>query len=158
MLKLNVGFSRKVGEAHYGSRGASVNLELELDPALTEDRERLQERMRRLFILAKESVEAELRVRSERSGHSRNNNSNGDGSRNRINGDGQSSAPRQATQSQARAIHAIAERLGLALEDRLREQFGVESPEQLTLPQASQLIDELKGHDGSAAPSSRGRR
>ena len=31
MIKLNCGFSRKVGEANYGSRGASVNLELEIE-------------------------------------------------------------------------------------------------------------------------------
>ena len=31
MIKLNAGFSRKVGEPNYGSRGASVNVELELE-------------------------------------------------------------------------------------------------------------------------------
>ena len=34
MIKLNAGFSRKVGEANYSSRGASVNLELELESSM----------------------------------------------------------------------------------------------------------------------------
>ena len=33
-LKLNVGASRKVGDNNYGSRGASINLEMELDGTL----------------------------------------------------------------------------------------------------------------------------
>ncbi|MCE9607598.1 MAG: hypothetical protein K8U03_22145 [Planctomycetia bacterium] len=33
MLKLNVGFTKKIGEANYGSRGATVNPELELNSA-----------------------------------------------------------------------------------------------------------------------------
>ena len=33
-LKLNCGFSKKVGEANFGSRGASVNLELEVESDL----------------------------------------------------------------------------------------------------------------------------
>ena len=41
VLNLNVGFNRKAGEANYGSRGASVNLELELDSGLAGDPERL---------------------------------------------------------------------------------------------------------------------
>ena len=30
MLKLNIGFNRKVGEPNYSSRGASVNLEIQV--------------------------------------------------------------------------------------------------------------------------------
>ena len=37
MLKLSTGFSRKVGEPNFGSRGASVNLEIEIDSAITQD-------------------------------------------------------------------------------------------------------------------------
>ena len=60
MLKLNVGLSQKIGEANYGSRGASVNLELELDSALAADPDKLKDRIRCLFALAKASVEEEL--------------------------------------------------------------------------------------------------
>ena len=33
-LKLNVGASKKIADQSYGSRGASVNVEMELDSAL----------------------------------------------------------------------------------------------------------------------------
>jgi hypothetical protein len=59
-MKLNVGLSRKVGEPNYGSRGASVNLELELDNSLVEQPERLRDRIRQLYQLAKASVDEEL--------------------------------------------------------------------------------------------------
>ena len=36
-LKLNAGLSRKVADGNYGSRGASVNIELELDSGLVDD-------------------------------------------------------------------------------------------------------------------------
>ena len=31
MLKINIGFNRKVGEANYGSRGGRVNLEIKVE-------------------------------------------------------------------------------------------------------------------------------
>ena len=60
VLNLNVGFNRKAGEPNYGSRGASVNLELELDSGLDADPDRLKDRVRFLFGLAKNSVDEEL--------------------------------------------------------------------------------------------------
>ena len=59
-LKLNVGLSRKIGEANFGSRGASVNLELELEAGLAGEPGRLHDRIRQLFRLAKDSVDEEL--------------------------------------------------------------------------------------------------
>jgi hypothetical protein len=53
MLKLNAGFSRKVGEPNYGSRGASVNVELELESGLVGDADGLMNRIRSLFSIAK---------------------------------------------------------------------------------------------------------
>jgi hypothetical protein len=59
-LKLNVGLSRKIGDSDYGSRGGSVNLELELDSGLVNDSARLQERIRQLFGLVRTSLTEEL--------------------------------------------------------------------------------------------------
>lgn len=61
MIKLNTGFSRKVGEPNYGSRGASVNLELEVESTAIRDPERMQEKIRALFNLARRAVDEELR-------------------------------------------------------------------------------------------------
>ena len=60
MLKLNAGFSRKVGEPNYGSRGASVNVELELESNLIGDPDALSARIKSLFDLARRSVDEEL--------------------------------------------------------------------------------------------------
>ena len=60
MIKVNCGFSRKVGEANYGSRGASVNLELELATEAAHDGDALQDKIKRMFILAKKAVDDEL--------------------------------------------------------------------------------------------------
>ncbi|MEX2307270.1 MAG: hypothetical protein WD738_06735, partial [Pirellulales bacterium] len=51
---------------------------------------------------------------------------------------------RPATANQIRAIHAIANRQNLDLAGELRARFAVERPEELTLDQASQLIDAIK--------------
>jgi hypothetical protein len=60
MIKLNAGFSRKVGEANYSSRGASVNVDLELESALIQEPEKLHEKIRVLFGIAKKAVDEEL--------------------------------------------------------------------------------------------------
>lgn len=58
-LKLNIGLRRKVGEPNCGSRGASVNLELELDSGLLSDPPRLREPNKNLFGLVKVSLPEE---------------------------------------------------------------------------------------------------
>ena len=60
MLKLNVGLNRKVGEPNYGSRGGSVNMEVELDNSLMQEPERLRETVSRLFAMVRQSLEQEL--------------------------------------------------------------------------------------------------
>jgi len=146
MLKLNVGFNRKSGEANYGSRGASVNLELELDSGLASDPERLKERIRFLFTLAKASVEDEL------TNHSANCNGTSSAAVNgndHTNGQSQTSA-RRATASQVRALHAIAKRHNLDASNIVQSRYGTNRPEDLSITEASELIDSFKSSSNGA--------
>ena len=153
-LKLNVGLLRKVGESNFGSRGASVNLELEFESALVGEPERLRERILQLFMLARVSVDEELQGQQGQPaepppdvGHRNNGNCNGSD-----NGHGESNghaAPRLATDSQVRAIFAIAKRVSGELQDRL-SRYRVFRPQDLTINQASELIDSLKAEDAGA--------
>lgn len=163
-LKLNVGLSRKVGEPNYGSRGATVNLELEVDSTLAAEPDRLQERIRELFGLAKASVDEELRVAPsspnfpsqhatcQAADNTRQQHANGRSGAARSatgayrsNGNGRQAAnnPPPATASQIRALHAIAKRLGLILEAEIKNRFDITDAAVLTIAEASQLIDEL---------------
>ena len=131
MIKLNAGVSRKVGEPNYGSRGASVNVELELESAVVNDTEALYEKIRRLFALAKHSVDEELGISTSDPG-------NGGGPSSTSNGD-----PRPATDKQKYAIAAICSENGFDEDQEAMGLFG-RPVSQLTLPEASQLIDHLK--------------
>lgn len=132
MLKLNVGAAKKVGEANYGSRGASVNLEMELESDLVAQPARLRERIRQLFGLAKESVEEELNGGGQHASPATTN------------GNARQPDGRSATQSQLRAIHAIADRHHVGLPELLRDDYCVTQASELSISQASQLIDQLK--------------
>src|SRR4051794_15088367 len=152
-LKLNIGLSRKVGEPNYGSRGASVNVELEVDSSLVGEPAKLQERIRQLFGLVRTSLTEEL------------NGSNGHagppadirqeiGSRPVTDGrlpmnqpNGSRGKGRPATQSQVKAIFGIARRQRIELAPFLQERFHVHRPDDLTVQEASQVIDELKSSD-----------
>ena len=134
MLKLNVGLSRKIGEANFGSRGASVHLELELDGGLVHDPDRLSDRIRHLFQLARASVDEELSRNGQQDPRS---DSRPESPRRAGNG-------RPATQSQVRALRAIAARQKIDLAAELRRRFDVERPQDLDLSQASELIDAIK--------------
>ena len=141
MLKVNVGLSRKVGESNYGSRGATVNLEIELDGSLAAQPDQLHDRIRQLFRLAKSSIDEELNGHSPSNGAS---DQNGNSTQNE----------RPATASQVRAIATISNRQKTDLVGLLRGRYHVERTEDLSLKQASDLIDHLKG----SANGSGGRR
>jgi len=149
-LKTNVGVSRKVSDNSYGSRGASVNLEVELDSTLIQEPERFHDRIRQVFRLAQQAIDQELNRQhgNGKASHSTNGAANGhatQSSHNGGNGNGHAKPnTRRATASQVRALHAIADHQGLDLSLTLRERYGIDYAEDLGIGQASELIDALK--------------
>jgi hypothetical protein len=142
-LKVNVGLSRKIGESNYGSRGASVNVELELDSSLIGEPAKFQERIRQVYGLVRTSLNDELNgaTNGQHSAPAANGNGSANG-----NGNQQTKRPRPATQSQVKAIHAIANNQRLDLSRYLTEHHRVNRPEDLDIKTASQVIDNLKGN------------
>ncbi|NNJ24335.1 hypothetical protein [Alienimonas chondri] len=152
MLKLNAGLSRKIGLPNYGSRGAMVNVEIELPADVLKDPEKLRRQVRGCFETLRAAVDEELGVtpqscndvqeqRWRPSADPRRN-----GRDNEHAADGNGGPP--ATEKQVRALHASARRAGVGLADELRERFGVVTADVLTRRQASEAIDGLKSRVG----------
>jgi hypothetical protein len=148
-MTLNVGASQKVADDHYGSRGASVNLEIELDSGLVMDSARLQDRIRQLFGLVRQSLAEELNGNGNSNGHGQPPRTSSkaapssqppDGRRTYGNG-------RLATAKQVKALYAIARERGFDLRKELRDRYNLDRPEQFTIQQASELIDTLRSNN-----------
>lgn len=142
MLKLNAGLSRKVGEPDYGSRGASVNLELEVEGHLANEPEALMERIRRLFALARTAVDEELNGGRPTNGTAKSS----------AHTPTKSNGQRPATASQVRAIRSICDRLHIDAEQLATDKFKMDLTS-LSLKDASSLIDELKAEAESLGRS-----
>ena len=138
MLKIIIGRSLKVGEPNYGSRGASVHFEAEIDHGLIEQPQALRQKIRELFVQAQAAVREELHgpetngtQRPATNGHQQPTTN------------GHQRPQRMATSSQLRAIHAIANRQRTNLSELLQE-LGIGRLEELSIGSASELIDRLK--------------
>lgn len=161
-LKLSVGFQKKIGLPEYGSVGANCQVDFEVDISLLDcNLEGFHQKAQRAFSACQQAVNDQLARQTQhgppkngngRNGHSAPGNGNGNGtngSNGNGNGNGHSGeTPRRATQSQARAIRAIASKQRIDLPQLLETRFGVGRPENLRLSDASSLIDELK-NDGA---------
>lgn len=149
MLKLNVGLSRKVGEANYGSRGASCHVEIELDGSLIQhDLDGFHRHARNAFRACRQAVTDELVRCDTPEGDtpppSRSSTSepgaNGNGHRNGTNGGGASQKQLNYANQLAGQINGLGVR---RLETLTNKMFG-KPMAGLSSLDASSLIDTLK--------------
>ena len=160
MLKLNAGLSRKIGQPDYGSRGAMVNVEIELPADVLRDPEKLKRQVRGCFETLRAAVDEELGVTPGNNGDPqeerwrptgdvrRNDAANGHAG-NGNNGyaaNGRGGLP--CTEKQVRALHAFSRRAGADLTAELRR-LGVTTAEELSRRQASEAIDRFKERAGT---------
>lgn len=178
-MTVKVGLAKKVGQPDFGSLGASCNIELELDGGLLfNDLDGLQQKVRAAYTACRQAVNDELagqagsglpavksigadRAPSNTNGHehsdgdaSQRANPNRDterGTNGSQNGRQSNGNRRAATSAQVRALHSIATRQNFNLTELLRERFHIYKAEELSLREASQLIDELNATHGSRA-------
>ena len=153
MLKLIVGVSRKVGLPGYGSAGASCQIEVELASGLlAQDPEAFHDQVRRAYAAAHQAVNDDLAQFQALSdppvrlnGHTRFEGRWGvPSATGYAETKGDATRPvRPATAGQLQAIAAIARRREIDLEDLLLS-FDVDRPQELTVTQASGLIDRLR--------------
>jgi hypothetical protein len=152
-LKLNVGVSKKLGLPEYSSVGASCNVEVELDPGLLEhDLDAFHARARAAYVACHRAVEDDLarsQALAKPAAHGRNGTAGTNGTHQSRTGSANGRPRLPATASQVRAIIAIARKQDADLEGVLRDDFGVDQPEDLSLSQASKLIDRLKAAAGA---------
>jgi hypothetical protein len=154
-LRLNVGVSRKLGLPEYSSVGASCNIDVELDSSLLQtDLDGFHTQVRDAFVAAQQAVNDELiRLQTQPAppiaapahgpGHRNGSGTPSHGAPAR-NGATNGRPVKPATPNQVRAIIAIARRQNADLEGLLRDEYGVDRPEDLNVSEASTLIDQLK--------------
>ena len=159
MIKLSANVSKKVPieGLQYSSQNFSAGIEVEVSGDRSE--ERIRDKFRKLYGLLEDAIDEQIRIQS---GGNREEDSRKDSARSRIarrglgrlknDGNGNSSGGsngngRHATEAQVKAIYAIAKDRGIEtgdLKNYLLQDYGVQSPQDLSISDASSVIDELK--------------
>ena len=150
-VKINVGVAKKVGQPNFGSAGATCNVEFELDGGYDNgSTERFQDAVRRAYAACREAVESELTAQEQDSKPQLGSSHQSSATNGTANQSNPGTQTRRATASQVRAIHAIANHSGISLAAVLSE-FNVSRPDDLSVRDASTVIDQLKSLSGSPA-------
>jgi hypothetical protein len=167
-LSVNVGLTRKASQ-NYQSTGVSINVTAELDATLLAKPDELQQQIAGLYSQAENALErqaaqlppAEPRRTNGNGGNgnrangSHRNHDRGSSNR-RPSGTGGGQNGGHMTESQRRAIEAIARRVNADAAYEAQEITGAEL-EDLTVRQASDLIDHLKSLEFTAGNGDGGR-
>jgi hypothetical protein len=152
-LRLNVGVSKKLGLPAYSSVGASCNLDLELENGILRDPAGFRDQVQGAFLAARKAVDDELarlqvggdagetREATAINGHHNGIHAGNGKPAARL--EHHSRVGKPATANQVRAIVSIARRQHADLDGLLCD-LGVTRPEELSLADASRLIDQLK--------------
>ena len=177
-IKIRIGLSRKVGEPNYGSRGASFELEAEVDSHIVSSRELFEQQVQAWYQMARASLDSQLESQLGSSGRSvaaagqpspgssvlgstvPGNSLQGNSVQGNLNqgssfrgntvqdssvqGSTVHAGPPLATDNQLRAIYALAKRQQLEPLQLVEQTTGKPRLEDLTVREASQLIDQLK--------------
>lgn len=155
-MKLNLGLSKKVGLPDYGSVGASCHVELEVDQSLlATDLDGFHHKVRQAFVACSQAVKDELHRQQPTNGHQPGDASSGSAAN--CNGQRRDKT-RKATASQVRALEAIAKRQLFDLGDLLHHRFGTSQVAELSITEASSLIEELNGSTNGHAGQNGGKR
>ncbi len=153
--KLSVGLQKKIGLPNYGSLGASCHVEFEVDPAwIDADPDRFRRKVHQAYDACHQAVQERLRREKENEGFQipefRIPSNKVSVSQESANSDRTAADSQQrhragtATQNQLRAIFSLARRQRIDPQRLAGERFGVDRIEDLSIREASSLIDELK--------------
>jgi len=158
MLKLHAGVSKKVGLPGFSSASASCTIEAELDSSLLNDTAGFQIVVQRAYQSCEQAVADQIaRLTCDDQNASqpqevvevRTSPAISGATVTRIAPTQFSNqpSPRPATDSQVKAIRAIAARRKIDLVGLLRERLGLTTADERGIRQASTLIDELKSDE-----------
>jgi hypothetical protein len=149
-MKINVGLQKKVGQPNYGSLGASCQIEFEMDSTILESNmDGFHDRVNGAFLACRQAVNLQLRQQqSERAVESTTSIQKQLPERRP-----ESQRSGTVTPNQLKAIYGMARRQRIDPQKLVHERFDRYVPEDLTIREASDLLDELKQDCGVVRPT-----